>query len=121
MSLGMTAQKKRKKERKWKVEKDLTFLFNLRFSWDTWPLSVMKGRGGLVQTLEDRCQSVPREHIGTIAVLESDGKGSYRCFKTQGKLSYLLRKHRNETSSDTLYTITSIKKWTVVETFVDPT
>lgn len=81
MSLGRTAQKKKKKKRKRKVEKDLTFLFNLRFSRDAWPLSVMKGRGGLVQTLEDRCQSVLREHAGTITVLESDGRGKLPVFQ----------------------------------------
>lgn len=60
MSLGMTARKKKRK-----VEKDLTFLFDLRFSWDSavapdfCPL--MMGRGGLVQIHEDRGGRVPRE------------------------------------------------------------
>ncbi len=66
-------------------------------------------------TPEVRGRGVPREHENI------DGQWCHRCplVRWEGKLPVFqntrqtvvpLREHRNETSSDTLYTITSIKK-----------
>lgn len=58
---------------------------------------------------------------GSIAVLSSDGRGSYRCFTTQGKLSYLYANTETKPAQIHFTQLQALKKWTVVETFADPT
>ena len=48
--------------------------------------------------------------LGTIAVLLVRWEGKSPVFQNTRQIVVPLREHRNETSSDTLYTITSIKK-----------
>lgn len=120
MSQGMTAQKRKRKR---KIEKDLTFLFNLRFTWDSavtpdlWPLSMSK------YSREQRCEASRERWWLLVPSLSSSQmwgevtgvskhKANCRTFtqtQKQNQLRYTLHNYKH------------LKKWTVVETFIDLT
>lgn len=78
-----------------------------------------------IYTLEDRGRGVPSKHESIEGYWyhhcpQLGGVSSWR-FKTQSKLSYLYANTETKPAQEHFTQLQALKKWTVVETFIDPT